>query len=109
MYSMNTEWLRELTAFIAVASTAREAAARFTRAAASSDVVIVARVAPTTVDGPPENDKLNSLLVLHQSPNMSQGGAVAHAGSISTILMEESEDVEVLSLSSHTGKISHDG
>ena len=54
MYSIKTEWLRELTAFMAVASTARAAVARFTKAAASSAVVIFALVAPTTVDGPPK-------------------------------------------------------
>jgi hypothetical protein len=61
MYSINTEWLRELTAFMAVASTARADAARFTSAAASSAVVIRVRMAPTTVDGPPVRTIASSL------------------------------------------------
>ena len=48
MYSVNTEWLLEETAFMAVDSTARAAAAFFTRASAAVAQLMGSRVAPWT-------------------------------------------------------------
>lgn len=46
MYSVNTEWLREETAFMAVDSTARAAAAFFSRASAAAGQSTTILVAP---------------------------------------------------------------
>lgn len=53
MYSVKTEWLREETAFMAVDSTARAAAAFFSSASAAAGQSTVTLVAPSTIVCPP--------------------------------------------------------